>query len=99
MNTYQIRYVEGKSSSKNGDENFFGLRYFQLIEAPSRMEAFKEFHRTIDSGEITGLAHPYGSPIGFSKNEIQELKEAGISLKAGFPQNGIQVEEIALKES
>lgn len=97
MTNYNIRFTLGDSSSKD----FVGQNGSKSVEATNKIEAYKKFCVFFEEFEITVLEdNPrFDTPLGFSKEEINELKRSNIPFHPGYPQSGIQIQEIVLAES
>lgn len=98
MQNFEVRFVLGESTGSDESFNFKGQNGSATYEARSRVHALEQFYKEFSSmavDEFTVLAeHPSGSPLGFSDEEISEIKELDLSFIPGYPKSGIQIEEI-----
>jgi len=99
MSNFKIRFTLGDSSSKDLAKNFVGQNGSKSVEASNKIEAYKKFCDFFEEYEITVLDdNPrFDTPLGFSIEEINELKRSDIPFHTGYPQSGIQIQEIVLE--
>lgn len=98
MPFYKVQFVQGGSApTPGGGLNFMGVHGLLRVEAPSRADALiAAHHQLLARGEVTVLGYRGGDswPLGFSDQEQEAVRHAGVPLTIGYPRIGSQIERI-----
>jgi hypothetical protein len=89
----------GESVVSHCREDFAGVHGSFFVLANDRVDAFIKLFRwlTKAGNDVTVLdINRSENPLSFSSSDIAVINAAGISLKAGFPRSGFQIEDIVL---
>jgi hypothetical protein len=98
MPSYGVQFVQGNSVKAGEASSFMGLRDVLPVKASSRVDAYLAAYRELSPlGEVTVLGYRNGDerPLGFSEQEQESVRRAGLPLTAGYPSTtGSQIELI-----
>jgi hypothetical protein len=104
MPRYLVRCVLGASRPGEAWREFGGISGSLTVETDSRPSAYawlyKRFKRPGQDVKVTprygasGRESQEGQLLGFSEQELKAVRELGVPIEAGYPKDGVQIEEI-----
>lgn len=102
MPNFKVRLVGGRSSGTSQQSGFVGIGGSMVIEAKDRVDAYIIVARQLSEqgAEVTVLDHVTGltTPLGFTPDEWEIIRQAGVPMTPGYPKDGYQIEQIVQVE-
>jgi hypothetical protein len=104
MPRYLVRCVPCASGPGEAWRDFRGISGSLTVEADDRPSAYawlyKRFKRPGQEVKVTPRYGPSGQKsregqlLGFSEEELKAVRELGVPIEAGYPKDGVQIEDI-----
>jgi len=104
MPRYSVRCVLCATESGATWSNFGGIAGALPVEADNRPFAYAAVYKYFSQyGQEVKVTPRYGDSgqdsqtgplLGFSEEELNTVRELGIPIEAGYPKDGVQIEEI-----
>lgn len=97
MLKFKVSSAMGASLVSGCREEFAGIHGSFVVVANSRVEAFIKLftHLTRQGNDVTVLRiNGAANPLNFSSDDLDAIKGVGITVRAGYPKSGFQIEDI-----